>query len=55
MEKFAVRGVDSLNIAPDAVLQANREGVAGMRNRPAAREQASPLFEARHQRFVALV
>jgi hypothetical protein len=42
---------DRLNIAPDAVLQANREGVARKHNRPAAREQqASPLFGAPHQR-----
>jgi hypothetical protein len=45
-----------LNIAPDAVLQGNREGVARMHNRPAGREQqATPLFGARHQRFLALV
>jgi hypothetical protein len=36
---------DGLNIAPDAVLQANREGVTTMHNHPAAREkQASPLL-----------
>jgi hypothetical protein len=45
---------DRLNIAPAAVLQANRKRVATMHNRPAAREkQASPLFGAGHQRLLA--
>jgi hypothetical protein len=47
---------DRLNIAPAAVLQANRERVATMHNRPAAREkQASPLFRARHRRSLAFI
>jgi hypothetical protein len=47
---------DRPDIAPDAILQANREGAATMHNRPAAREkQASPLFGALQQRFLALV
>jgi hypothetical protein len=47
---------DRLNIAPDAVLQADRERVAAMYNRPAAFEkQASPLLGARHDRPLALI
>jgi hypothetical protein len=49
-------GVDRLNIAPDGVLQADRERVAAMYNRPAAFEkQASPLLAARHDRPLALI
>jgi hypothetical protein len=45
-----------LNVAPDAVLQADREPVAAMDNRPAAFEmQASPLLAARHDRPLALI
>jgi hypothetical protein len=47
---------DRLNIATDAVLQAHRERVAAMYNRPAAFDkQASPLLGARHDRPLALI
>jgi hypothetical protein len=47
---------DRLNIAPDAVFQADRERIAAMYDRPAAFEkQVSPLLAARHDRPLALI
>jgi hypothetical protein len=47
---------DRLNMTPDAVLQADRERVAVIDNRPAASEtQTSPLLGARHDRPLALI
>jgi hypothetical protein len=45
---------ERLNIAPDAVLQADREPAAAMDNRPAAFEK-QPLLAARHDRPLALI
>jgi hypothetical protein len=47
---------DTLNLAPDPVLQANRERVTAMHNRMAAREKrVSPLLRARHHRPLTLI
>jgi hypothetical protein len=47
---------DKLNIARDLVLQADRQRVAAMYNRPAAfDQQASPLLGAGHYRPLALI